>query len=283
MKRAIAVYVDANPALVFQTLGLIESLRYVADPTTDLVIFGPQGPLMDMPDLPFVKKVMQPQFHLLPHWHGYAFINSIACMVADGSEILTHYDHVLRSDVDVFLTPAWRDFHPTTFVTGRGAYSNSDNVRQKTIDVANRLGFKHRGRHNIGSTWYGPTEMVREACRVSLTAAFHLLNDDFRHEAGAWPDWYRGVTSMYAGEIAVNHVVPEAMLEERPDLLDYGSTSAESVMVAPHIHCWHTDETFSKFAFQRGKYDHLEEKDLDLGVIRDYCTAMAVRGQKDFR
>lgn len=160
MKRAIAIYVDCRPYLVIQALGLIESMRHVADPETDLVIFGPQAPLMEMPDLPFIRKVVQPQFHMQPHWHTYVFINSIACMVADGSEILTQYDSVLRSDVDVFLTPAWKDFRPASFVTGRGAYSHCADVRQKTMDVAHRLGYGHRGRHNIGSTWYGPTDMA---------------------------------------------------------------------------------------------------------------------------
>ena len=85
---------------------------------------------------------------------------------------------------------------------------------------------------------------------------------------------------MYAGEIAVNHCAPDA---QKSELLDTRSTVAEpgSASYYPHVHCWHTDDTFSKHAFTRREYRREDAPDLDLTVVRDYCLEMSFRSLDD--
>jgi hypothetical protein len=106
----------------------------------------------------------------------------------------------------------------------------------------------------------------------------HILAHYFATDEGAWPGWYRGVTLLYAGEVAVNHCAPDA---KQSALLDAGTTSRESVMRCAHIHCWHTDDKFSKHAFMCGRYTPEDARDLDLEVVSDYCMAMSFRSLDD--
>jgi hypothetical protein len=270
--RAIVCFVPDNRHFIQQALALRHSWRHCASPDTDLVLMGPASVLARVPD--DVVKIEQRCADEDPVWRGYGYINSIACMNGAGSERLDRYTHVLRTDVDTFITPAWNDFHPAGFVTGHGAYSNDDDVRQRLRAIAERYGLVHRGLTNIGSTWYGPTEVVRRTSALTEMLTRHLISNEFSDGEGQWPGWYRGVSLLYAGEIAVNHCAPDVQLT---DLLDAFSTSAEPTTRFVHVHCWHTDEKFSKHAFMAGKYTEADALDLDLNIVRDYCMAMSFR------
>jgi hypothetical protein len=87
-----------------------------------------------------------------------------------------------------------------------------------------------------------------------------------------------GVALRYAGEIAVNHCAPDA---QQSELLDAFSTSQEPLSRYAHIHCWHTDDKFSKHHFMSGRYTPEDAQDLDLQVVRDYCMAMSFRSLGD--
>jgi hypothetical protein len=106
----------------------------------------------------------------------------------------------------------------------------------------------------------------------------HILTHYFLDYEGEWPGWYRQVASLYAGEIAVNHCAPDAQPSE---LLDAPSDSQESLSRYAHMHCWHTEHTFSKHRFMSGGYTLEDFQDLDLGVVRDYCMAMSFRSLGD--
>jgi hypothetical protein len=49
----------------------------------------------------------------------------------------------------------------------------------------------------------------------------------------------------------------------------YCSASKNSVQQNPHIHCWHTDEKFSKHWFMSGRYTEEDASNLGLDVIAD--------------
>ena len=275
-RRAIVCFVDDKPHLIQQALALRHSWLHVSSPDTDLVVMGPAQALARFPD--DVVKVPQQPADADPVWNGYPYVNSIACMNGDGAEVLDRYTHLLRTDVDTFITPAWNEFHPAGFTCGMGGYSNDDNVRQHLREIAARYGLVHHGLSNVGSTWYGPTEVVRRASAFAEMLTKHILTHYFATGEGEWPGWYRGVTLLYAGEIAVNHCAPDAKISA---LLDAGSTSREPVSRSAHIHCWHTDDRFSKHAFMCGRYTLEDARDLDLGVVSDYCMAMSFRALGD--
>ena len=275
-RRAIVCFVDDKPHLVQQALALRHSWLHVRSPDTDLVMMGPGQALARLPD--DVVKIRQRAVDEDAAWHGYPYVNSIACLNGDGAEQLDRYTHLLRTDVDTFITPAWNDFRPDCFTCGDGGYSNDDDVRRRIREIASRYGLVHRGLTNVGSTWYGPTEVVRRAGAFAEMLTKHILAHYFATDEGRWPGWYRGVALLYAGEVAVNHCAPDA---QKSTLLDAGSTSQEPVSRYVHLHCWHTDDKFSKHAFMCGRYTAADASDLDLDVVRDYCMAMSFRSLGD--
>ncbi|MDQ3285884.1 MAG: glycosyltransferase [Actinomycetota bacterium] len=277
-RRAIVCFVEDDRHLIQQALALRHSWLYTRSPDTDLVVMGPANVLARLPD-DLVRIEQQPAADD-PVWRGYRYANAIACLNGAGAEWLDRYTHILRTDVDTFITPAWNDFHPTGFLVGNGAYSNDDEIRQRIRDIAVRYGLVHRGLTNVGSTWYGPTEAVRRAGAFAEMLTKHILTHYFSDHEGEWPGWYRGVASMYAGEIAVNHCAPDA---QRSELLDGFSTSREPLSRYAHIHCWHTDEKFSKHHFMSGRYTLEDAQDLDLHVVRDYCMALSFRSLGDLK
>jgi hypothetical protein len=277
-RRAIVCYVPDSRHLIQQALALRHSWIHTRSPDTDLVIMGPADVLARFPA--DVVKIEQRSVNEDPEWRGYLYANSIACMNGGGAERLDRYTHLLRTDVDTFITPAWNDFYPSGFVTGLGGYSNDDDVRARIRAIAARFGLTHHGLTNVGSTWYGPTDVVRRASAVAEMVLRHILSHEFADHEGAWPGWYRGVSLLYAGEIAVNHCAPDA---QRSELLDAHSTSREPTSRFPHIHCWHTDDKFSKHFFMAGRYTPADAHGPSLDVVRDYCMAMSFRSLDDVR
>ena len=275
-RRAIVCFVDDKVHLVQQALALRHSWLHAESGDTDLVVMGPTAALARIPD--DVVKIQQRPSDGDAVWRGYVYANSIVCMNGDGAEQLDRYTHLLRTDVDTFITPAWNAFRPTGFTCGHGGYSNDDDVRRRIRSIAEQYGLVHRGLTNVGSTWYGPTDVVRRASAYAEMLVKHILTQHFADDDGEWPGWYRGVALLYAGEIAVNHCAPDA---QRSTLLDSLSTSREPTSRSVHIHCWHTDDKFSKQWFTDGRYTHADACDLDLDVVRDYCMAMSLRSLRD--
>ena len=81
---------------------------------------------------------------------------------------------------------------------------------------------------------------------------------EFRDDPGSWPKWSRGVASMYASEIALNHWAPD--LDGPTELLDHQSSSPCSVNEYPHVHCWHGDDAYSKQQWRAGAYAEADQR-----------------------
>ena len=64
------------------------------------------------------------------------------------------------------------------------------------------------------------------------------------------------------------------------DQLDFPSGNRQSVMQALHIHVFHGDNLFSKFAFKMGKYDNRTVNETSLGMIKYYALKMALDGKR---
>ena len=275
-RRAITCFVDDNRHIIQQTLALRRSWIDTASPDTDMVVMGPAHVLDRLPD--DLVKIPQRPAADDPVWRTYRYVNSIACMNGAGAERLDEYSHLLRTDVDTFILPGWNAFYPETFVWGTGGYSNNDDVRQRIRAISAEHGLAHHGFTNVGSTWYGPTDVVRRASAFTEMLTKHILTKYFAEDEGKWPGWYAGVALLYAGEIAINHCVPNG---QRSDRLDRGSTSREPIGNFAHIHCWHTDDRFSKHWFMSGRYLDVNIDELDLGVVADYCLATSLKSLDD--
>ena len=87
---------------------------------------------------------------------NYAYVDSIL-MAFEGYEYFKEagYNFLIRSDMDVFLTPLFAQWLPRycdDFCVGGGGYASSFNVK-RLKRVANNLGFNYANRRNMGSTW----------------------------------------------------------------------------------------------------------------------------------
>merc|ERR1711964_34143 len=116
---------------------------------------------------------------------------------------------------------------------------------------------------------------------------------------GQWPVFFRGVTSMYASEIAINHLLgpdgfeqlrppcEQEVLEEckgSPFLMDVWSNIPDDFTSTATIHCKRTEDTFSKWKFKDGdepggQYAGLTAKIVgkkDLREVKNYALAIAL-------
>lgn len=218
-----------------------------------------------------------------PFMERHKAMNSIGCLASPGiAHVARDYDLLLRSDADCFLLPHFNDprlipwklerrkkvssmlfgdselpqrpdgtvLRP--FWAGAGGYSG---VQQNEIlrQYAAFLGLRHQGVHSVGSTWYGHTRDVLEAGALSIMVGEFLLRYDPLFKLpkgnGEWPFWFRGVVSMYSGEVTVNHLIHSSRLIRLRSLIDDGSTSNKTITEKPvvHVHCWHTGVFYSKF------------------------------------
>ena len=87
---------------------------------------------------------------------NYGYADSIL-MGFDGYDYFAKagFDFLIRSDMDVFLTPLfslWLPRYCNDFYVGRGAYSTTFNVK-RLKRIAENLGLEHAGIQNLGSTW----------------------------------------------------------------------------------------------------------------------------------
>lgn len=275
MRRAIVTFIENKYPLKLQTAGLYMSLKYIQSPDTDLIVFGNK---LALSQLHF--NCIKVPYPYDPHslWNDYPFIYSLSCLNSPCATILDDYDYLLRSDVDTFVTPHWNDFYPSSYTFGEGKYVNTSEVKENLIRVAQTLGLKHHGLYNTGSTHYGPTPLIKEVHRLATEITDYLLRHTFSTCKGEWPGWYRGVSSLYACDLAVNHLISDYLL--LPQELDYPSTSTQSIDAHAHIHCWHTDQLFSKFVFEKNGYRQIKLSTTAPCTINTYCLYMARLGKK---
>jgi hypothetical protein len=202
-----------------------------------------------------ISKEPEFQFKLMNNRHN-PYINSWSHFIDEKSIAkILEYPYALRIDVDTFISPGILDIdiEDTEVITGIGGYIGGQITKDNLIRVSKLLDMKHRGIHNIGSTWYTRSQNMIDIGRVSVECAQYFLHHEFSEE-GKWPEWYAPVTTLYAGEIALNHL---EFRVSKCDKLDAPSTSDNPVSDVYSIHCWHTDKFFNKFRYADGEYDTL--------------------------
>ncbi len=272
-RRAVVTFVDAKPHLVSDFWCLAASFQTLSDPDTDLIVFGPEAALSQLPDN-CMKVELEPRSG---KWRSYGYINSLFFLATPQADVVDGYDAILRTDADTFLLPGWPSYRPSTFRVGRGLYANDQATRDNLARLAATFGLRYQQRTNLGSTHYGAPAEVRPVAHLAYEIADHLHTVEFGRDPGSWPGWYRGVLTMYADELAVNHLVDE--FERDRAALDASSVSPLPAAQFAHAHCWHTSETFSKFAYRTGAYDDVDPDELDVAQVRYYCLWHALRAR----
>jgi len=186
----------------------------------------------------------------------YAFVKSIDFLLIPQAKFVLKYTHLMKTDLDTFITPAFARWIPSTFYVGKAAYAHMYVTQQRLHEWAEKFGFRHRGLHNLGATWYGAPDLVLEAARIAANVTMQMHERAFVDSVKdqGWPRWHKGVSSMYGQEIAINVVAPEA---QPTPYIDHPSQESASINTVYHIHCWQGDAFFSKHAFEAGWYNKL--------------------------
>ena len=97
-----------------------------------------------------------------------------------------------------------------------------------------------------------------------------------------------GVLLLYGQHLALNHLIGAQQLNvvKLDQLIDYPSGNEESIFKKLHIHVFHGDDLFSKFAFRNGKYKRMRVRKEDEVKVKYFCLKMALEAKsiknKDF-
>eukprot|EP00877_Chromochloris_zofingiensis_P014126 jgi/Chrzof1/8968/Cz03g31100.t1 len=254
--------------------------------------------VLNMPTIDARRALIStPQCIMIPYpptnsteYFGYPYANSFHYLLDPIiMRFVSRYSQLIRTDFDVFFAPSLLSYKPQGFVTGAGAYIGP-HTAHRLQQLAQKLKLRHKGIHNIGSTWIGDPHTMHKVAKLAMSLMRHILANEFEQkpEGGlihmldtyGWPEWYAGVASMYAAELAVNHLLDNVTLLNDPVKLDADSTSENPLTSIYTIHCWHTQWEFSKFEFFTHNYASVDLRGRDLSRIRQYCMYIAVQSYR---
>ncbi|MCX6204943.1 MAG: hypothetical protein NTZ19_01660 [Bacteroidetes bacterium] len=284
-RRAIVAYLAYKQDQYAMFKVFLNSIELINAKDTDIVIFyeSPYAPVFekysDTIDIgtnnAHLILIEMESLHISDRaFEQYLYINSISCL--QNQEWLKKYTYILKTDLDVVLTTKWNDYYPTGFETGLGAYNHDDNTKQQLKKVADRLQLlsKNKYQYNIGSSWYGKSEDILQVASLCVSISRELLTNEFKNFTGEWPGFFRGVTLLYASEIAINHLIDDIYINS--DCLDFNSNSIDTTSLHSHIHFGHCTGIFSKHSFLLGDYDSIDINSLDTNIVNEYCLFCAL-------
>lgn len=288
-RRCIISFIDNKNNLILEMYYLYESfLETKLYENTDLILCGPKA-ISDL--IPKHDSVIYLETESITEnckdskykvFENYHFINSISCICLNKDFLINKkYEYMLKTDSDVFLTPNFKNFFPniTEVYVGEGQYSN-EKVKNKIKEIANREGFRYQDITNVGATWYGSTKLLIDIAEITMQATKMILEKDFIDSEGEWPNFFKGVSSMYGSEIAINHLVDKDKIIKTPKFDGHSDSSDLWLNTGVyHIHCWHTDNLYSKFKNIHGHYVNYDRNKLDYNKISDYCILLSLRHQ----
>ena len=223
---------------------------------------------------------------------SYGYLDSIL-MAFDGYNYFRKagFNFLIRSDMDVFLTPLfakWLPRHCNDFYVGRGGFSTDFN-NNRLRRIANGLNLKYAGIWNLGSTWYSTPHQFRIVSYLTLFGMAYLSSEEFAQperegKVGTilWPDWHYGVLLLYGQSLALNHLIAlnELNVIKLEEHIDFPSGNTESIFKMLHIHVFHGDDVFSKFAFKLGQYDNMSVSNENATLVKYYALKMALDGKR---
>ncbi|RFS26890.1 hypothetical protein DVR12_03650 [Chitinophaga silvatica] len=260
---------------------LLRSLEFIDAKDTDVVVYySPQYKIFKEAELTFSTSIKIMFIEMEPLNEkvllDYGYINSIACL--QNQNWLKQYTYLLRTDTDTLLTPKWNSHYPECFTIGGGYYVYDDLTRNRLEEVGNKFGINKRADYteNLGSTWYGESGTMLDLSTEVTKLTSYFLKNEFATNEGTWPSYYRGVSLLYASEIAINNMVKKYLKDS--ENFDFCSTSGNLITNHTHIHCFHTNSLFSKFHFFDGKYVNIDPQNLDLSIVHNYSLYCALTG-----
>eukprot|EP00928_Gymnodinium_smaydae_P090172 TRINITY_DN74012_c0_g1_i1.p1 TRINITY_DN74012_c0_g1~~TRINITY_DN74012_c0_g1_i1.p1 ORF type:complete len:432 (+),score=22.29 TRINITY_DN74012_c0_g1_i1:45-1298(+) len=188
--------------------------------------------------------------------------NSFAALTASGN-----YDFVMRLDADSVIAPGILEWELSSLQGAIGNGWMGTSYTHKRLElVSEDLGLRTRGVHGQQTTVMLPvsvalqafqqmlnltdiiyrTQFTQEKCSQAYEAALFARSPqlkvaaqkdihDGRKNICAWPWWHRGVSSMYAQDIALNAVLPNLQRSMIIDTLDALATNEDEKRPSNHV------------------------------------------------
>ena len=279
----IVVYIPDQQHFIDQFYGLWYSLVRKTDlyRKYDFLVAGPTPIEGKIPKLHcrFVgmeELSSQKDFQYVYSGDGYGFVNSFAPFIDHQCiEIISSYKYCLRLDVDTFVCPGLHSIQcaDDEIIVGNGGYS-SETARRRLSEILKNLNLPDQHIHNIGSTWFATSSTMIESGVKTIKYVKYLLINHFSEHEGSWPEWYSGVASMYAGHLVLNS---SSLKISKTHKFDFQSTSDNEVTDYYTLHCWHTNDFYSKFQFMKGGYAGRRPNASSL-KCNEYCYDCISRG-----
>jgi len=252
MEKAIAVYLDDSDKMEMEFGWLYKTwLLYSLDEEYDLVVYHHPNAKDRLRKFSSLVTIEMPPVRMATK---YGFLNSHYFCIPGWSSKLKEYKYIMKTDCDVFLTERMKGFTPHKFLVGQGGFYNSaiQENRDFVKSIALELELNYNGMPLIGSSFYGKTEEVLSVVSKQAAITEIILNDilkDNNHPSG----FKRGISSMLAGELSVNHIFSHQHVNLY--ILDSKCWKHQKIgSDTLHIHAWHTDEQWSKHQFLAGNY-----------------------------
>ena len=275
-RKAIIIYIDKTARCLEEFTWLYKSWIFSdLEDELDIVAFSNPEIADSLPKHDNLKIIpLEPLNKKGDLWHSYGFVNSFA-MFNDQSNVdfvKNNYDYILKSDADVFLTPHLKGLTPHKTMIGQGGYmehGDRDLILSNIKKYAEKFNMNYSEMNHIGASIFGRTEEVIKVVKTHYQLTAHILQTGWPDGSiGNWPGWYKGVASMYAIHLVINHYFgPQTANLYSIDSRCWNSKIEKDVY---HIHAWHTNEYWSKMRHFEGKYDkYVTDKVPD--TVQEYC------------
>lgn len=252
-KKAIAVYLDNNEKMEIELSWLYKTWQlYSLENEYDLVVY--HNPLVKDITEKFsgIVPIEMPNIRMS---NEYKFLNSHYFCLDEWSEPLKKYQYILKTDCDVFLTENIKGYTPVDILVGQGGYYNQidDNKINHIKKISKDLNLGYNNMPCIGASFFGKTRSILAVVKNQAIITENILNNYSKTKEFTEVGFDKGISSMIAGEIIINH----AFSNQHVNLYSLDSKCWESSKIGSnviHIHAWHTDEKWSKHDYFDGKY-----------------------------
>jgi hypothetical protein len=275
-KKAIAVYLDDSDKMEIEFSWLHKTwLLWSLEDEYDLVVYHNPSANERVKKFEGIKTIEMPYMRISD---VYKFLNShYFCLDKEYSKHLKDYEFLMKTDCDVFLTERMRGFIPSKMLVGEGGYYEGSEEKKINYikSLSKRLKLDYSGLNLVGASFFGRTDHVitltsNQAILTESILTIYSKEEDFTNSG-----FQVGISSMIAGEIAVNHMFSNQSLT--PHTLD--SKCWETAKIGSnilHIHAWHTNKKWSKHSFFRGEYTDwkIDLKDAFINTA-NYCQFIA--------
>jgi hypothetical protein len=220
------------------------------------------------------------------YYESYRFAKSLE-FLKPNEHILNEYDYLIKTDTDVFLTSALNNhIFDNKIYFGKGGYSETNRCIEELYELSKMFKYKEYKRlFSPASTFLGPTEKIirlMDLSNILCKDIFYYLCPNGDYGSTLNSTWgktlYGGTSTLIATEIVLSSIFHKDELS-MTNQIDANCFSNSRLGDTYHIHQWHGDAMYSKFAARDGKYDDLQP--LSNNSISNYCLRIFLENKRE--